>query len=390
MKLFRRHIAPMILAVLMIASIFSSCQRKQLWLAQNGTLDINVSVYDIQLELLWGVNWKTEWQYLWDESDCGPIGYTEPQGVQANVYFIDEAFQRNWFTNKHFHNSSGGRVSLTTNQTYDMLFHNDDYSNIIIEEDRTDYTYYHATTRTNNNATYTRASYVNYNQPDQLFGTFLQKMYVSDDPEDYVVEKDEYGNPIYVYQVEATLTPFTMIYLYQVMILNNYDEKGQRVAGAEGITANGMSGGVELFSRITDDDNMVSITQDDVKAMQTNRDLTLPDGTQVVGDIMAARMQTWGLPGIDPLATTKTKSTVEIIDSTYVGVGLKLRNGAVYPIQQNVTEQMKQRPSGGVITLVIDAAAIPDSIIGGKPQPGGGFDASVDDWENEIESDITI
>jgi subtilisin family serine protease len=30
------------------------------------------------------------------------------------------------------------------------------------------------------------------------------------------------------------------------------------------------------------------------------------------------------------------------------------------------------------------------SIIGGKPQAGGGFDASVDNWENEIEADITI
>jgi hypothetical protein len=51
---------------------------------------------------------------------------------------------------------------------------------------------------------------------------------------------------------------------------------------------------------------------------------------------------------------------------------------------------MLRRPAGGVVTVVIDAAAIPDSIIGAKPQTGGGFDASVDNWQNEIESDITI
>lgn len=387
MKPLTRHIAPWTFVALLLTSLVTGCYRKPLYVAQRGMLNIDVSVYDIQLDLLWGIDWKTEWQYLWDESLYGPIGYTEPAGVRANVYALNEAKERSKYTTRNF-GSEGGRVNLTTKQSYDMMFYNNDTEYILFATD--DATYYYATTRSNTKASYTR-SYTTYNQPDQLFGTFLQDLYVTDDPEDYTIETDEEGNYIYVYEVKAKLVPYTFIYLYQVMLLNNEDDKGKRVTGARGITASGLAGGVSLFDRITDSTSLVAVTQDEVMPVQEDRELTLPDGTQTVGDIFAARMMTWGLPGIDPLAKVKTRTPVtQVPDSVFLGVGLTLRNGAVYPIEYNITEQIKQRPAGGVITLTIDTSEIPDSIIGGKPQAGGGFDASVDNWENEIEADITI
>lgn len=381
-----RHIAPVAIVLTMLMTMLAGCQRKDLYLAQRGMLNVDVSVYDIQLDLLWGVDWSAQWQYLWDESLYGPIGYTEPSGVRANVYSIDENRVRSKYTTRNF-GSDGGRVSLATKLTYDMMFHNNDTEYILFATD--DATYYYATTRSSTKASYTRA-YDNYNQPDQLFGVFLQNLYVSDDPEAYDKYIDDDGSIIYMYDVTADLVPYTFIYLYQVMLLNNSDDAGQRVTGCEGITVSGLAGGVSLFDRITDSARIVSVTQDDVKPIQTNRELILPDGTQAVGDIFAARIMTWGLPGIDPLAQVQTRNTRELSDSNYVGIGLTLRNGAVYPVQCNVTEQMKQLPAGGVITLTIDTSEIPDSIIGSKPQPGGGFDASVDNWENEIEADIVI
>ena len=271
-----------------------------------------------------------------------------------------------------------------------MMFHNNDTEYILYATD--DSTYYYATTRSNTRSSYTRShsTITNHNQPDQLFGTYIHDLYVSDDPDEYTVEEDEDGYLVYVYNVNAELTPYTMIYLFQVMILNNYDEVGQRITGAEGITASGMAGGVDLFNRLNDSTRIVAITQDDIKPIQDNRELTLPDGQKVVGDIFAARMMTWGLPGINPLDHINNKENIQLYDSIYGGIGLQLRNGTIYPVQQNISEQMLEHPSGGVITLVIDAAAIPDSIIGGKPQPGGGFDASVDGWDNEINTDIII
>lgn len=384
MNRHHRHIAPWVFVALLLTSIITGCQRKDLYLAQRGTLNIDVSVYDIQLDLLWGLDWKTEWQYLWDESLYGPIGYTEPTGVRANVYAINEASQRIKYTTRNLP-KEGGQVSLTTNQTYDMVFFNNDTEYILFSTD--DSTYYYATTRGNTKASYTR-SYASYNQPDQLFGTYLHELYVTDDPEAYRVETTPDGSLIYVFDVDASLTPYTYIYLCQVMLLNNEDDAGKRINGAEGVTISGLAGGVDLFTRTTDSTHIVSITQDDIKPLQENRDLTLPNGTNVEADIFAARIMTWGLPGINPMEHTRTPILTK--DSVHMAVGLKLRNGTVYPLQQNITEQMQQHPTGGVITLVIDAAEIPDSIIGEKPKPGGGFDASVDNWENEIEADIVI
>jgi hypothetical protein len=174
------------------------------------------------------------------------------------------------------------------------------------------------------------------------------------------------------------------------MLLNNNDEEGKRIIGCNGISADGLAGGVDLFTRVTDSLNLVAITQEDVKPIQANRPLRLPDGTQTEGDIFAARIMTWGIPGIDPLEKIMARTVVQPQDSIEVGIGLTLRNGNVHSIQRNITELIKRKPAGGIITIVIDTAEIPDSIIGEKPKPGGGFDASVDNWENEIEADIII
>lgn len=383
----RRHILPLITLMISLVMVLSGCERKDLYLAQCGTIDVNVSVYDIDLDLLWGLEWKTQWQYLWDESLYGPIGYNEPTGVRANVYTLNEDLKRVRYTTRNFSND-GGRVSLTTRKTYDMAFYNNDTEYILFSTDESN-AYYHATTRSNARAAYTRA-YAHYNQPDQLFGTFMQDLYVTEDPEAYEIHYDNDGMPYYVYKVNAELTPYTMIYLCQVMVINNADENGKRITGCQGISMNGLSGGVDLFTRMTDTTRIVTITQEETQPMQADRNLTLPDGTEVVGDIMAARILTWGLPGINPLANVGTRTDAEPLVQVHAGIGLTLRNGNVYSIEKDITDQMRKRPSGGVITIVIDATELPENVVGEKPKPGGGFDASVDDWENEIEEEIII
>ena len=281
----------------------------------------------------------------------------------------------------------GGIVMLSEGLN-DILLYNNDTEYILFSTNESN-EYYYATTRSNARIPYTR-SYTHYNQPDQLFGTFMQDLYVTDDPDAYEMHFDADGTLYYVYDVNAALTPYTFIYLCQVMLLNNNDDAGKRVTGCEGVSFNRMAGGVDLFTRVTDSTNLVTITQEEPCPVQTDRTLRLPDGTETAGDILAARLLTWGMPGIDPLEKVTTRSGVTLRDSIHAGIGLTLRNGSVYAIEQDITDQMEMRPAGGVITIVVDAAEIPDSIIGGKPKPGGGFDASVENWENEIESDIII
>ena len=204
MNRFYRHIAFWMLVVLLPMSFFTSCERKDLYLAQRGMLNVDVSVYDFRLDVLWGVDWQTRWQYLWDESLFGTVGYTTPTGVRANVYTINQINERVKYTTRNLSNR-GGRVSLTTNTTYDLIFHNNDTEYILFSTDDSSYLY--ATTRSDVRSAYSE-EYAHYNQPDQLFGAFLKELYVTDDPEEYERMEDEDGY-YYVYEIEAALEPYT-------------------------------------------------------------------------------------------------------------------------------------------------------------------------------------
>jgi hypothetical protein len=367
--------------------LFTSCERKDLYLAQRGLLNVEVSVYDFQLDMLWGVDWQTRWQYLWDESLYGPVGYTMPTGVRANVYSINQINQRVKYTTRNLP-KNGGQVSLATNSLYDLMFFNNDTEYILFSTD--DSSYFYATTRSNVRTASPSEEFAHFNQPDQLFGTYLHDLYVTDDPDDYEKVVKEDGTVYYVYEIEATLEPYTYIYLCQVILLNNKDESGLRITGAEEIAVSGLSGGMDLFTRTTNASNIVAISQEDVKPLQEDRNLTLPDGTQTKGDIFGARIMTWGLPGVNPMERLSTRGEIELDNPVTMYIGLKLRNGSTYVMEKDITDQLKQYPAGGIVTIVIDSSEIPDDVIGEKPKPGGGFDASVDEWGNEINADIII
>lgn len=381
-------------AVLMACLLvcLAACERKPLYLMVPGTLQVETSIYDIKLEILWGVNWQTQWQYDWDEKLHGEVGYSKPTGVRSTVYSLDDEFARRSFFTQNF-SLEGGRIALQGGNWYDLLFYNNGTDYILFESDA-DYTYYKASTRATTRTPYAVRSqvptrtYVDVNQPDEFFATFMEKNEVSIDPEDYVVEIDENGNRVYVCTLNATLRPHSYIYLIQVMLKNNIGKDGNRIVkGSRGLTLTGMAPAVDLYTGLNTD-SLIAVSTEDMKEMQTDRMLTFPDGTQQKGDILATRMLTWGIPDCDPLKVIETGTDVQLPDSCYVGVGLTLSNGAVYAIQQNITEQIEEHPAGGVITIVVDAATIPEA-----PTPdtgGGGFDASVDDWENEINADIII
>ena len=380
----------------MAATLITGCQRKPLYLAQHGNISIATSEYDLRLEMLWGADWRVHWQYPWDEAKYGPVGYTQPSGVHAIAYQLGDDLQRaRWHYDRHI-SSTGGRIQLATQNHYDILLYNDDTEWIHFtdrEEHRSnnsDFATFNLTTRTNSRAKYTR-SQLGYNEPDQLFGTLMEDLYISDDPDDYVIERNEDGSISYVCKMEAELQPYTYIYLYQVILKNNRTDKGDAiVTNYTGVTANGLAAGVDLFTGQTHT-TPVSLTQDRVVPIVPEHPVTLPDGTDTVADILGARIQTWGLPGIVPMRALTRGEEVQVKDSTYLGIGLHLHNGITYIMQSNVTEQMQQHPTGGVITILLDVTKeIPDSIINRPTVGGDGFDVTVNQWDNGINADITI
>ena len=181
--------------------------------------------------------------------------------------------------------------------------------------------------------------------------------------------------------------------MFQIILLNNYDDEGIRVTGGRGITVTGLSQGVDLFTRKTLT-NTISLTTDDVKPTQHIKNVKLDNG-QVAdsADVFAVRMLTWGLPKADILElSSKAGSKAEMIDDNYVGIGLALRNGGTFTITRNITDILhNEKPAGGIVTIYIDSSQIPNSAFE-KPKPsgGGGFNANVEYWADEVNAEVII
>ncbi len=383
----------------------TSCERKDLYLRVDRT-EIKIEIYDIRLDLLWGIDWETEWQYSWNESSAsfGYIGYTQPELIKGTIYNVDANTGKRFSSFVKIFNSTGGRVSLTAGSTYDMMFYNfgTEYTSFHQSDDYESYT---ASTRVSNQSSWIRTraesessqmpggtrSYTDYNQPDELFGTLITDLHINEDPSAYEKEYDEDGNITYIYKVDANLRPYSFIYLYQIIVLNNADKEGNRIVGGKGLTVTGLSQGVEMFSRKTFE-NTISITSEDIKPMQNHDNVRLADGSTVDNaDIMACRILTWGLPGIDPLANTKARTRALDLDQNFIGLGLTLRNGYTWTVTLDITDQMHEKPAGGVITLYIDGNDVPQDLLDQRQQTtGGGFNASVENWSNEVNAEVTI
>ena len=395
-----------ILVFAMVLLFGNSCERKDLYLRVDQT-DISVEMYDVRLDLLWGIDWETEWQYTWNESatDFGTIGYTKPELIKGTIYNVDTNSGKRYSSFFKIFDSNGGRVSLTAGSVYDMLFYNfgTEYTSFYQSDDYETYT---ASTRVSSQTSWVRTraesensempdtikSYTDYNQPDELFGSLATNLAISEDPSTYDKEYDEFGNLTYIYKVDAALRPYSFVYMFQIVILNNErDDKGDVITGAQGITVTGLSQGVDLFTRKTFN-NTISVSTDDVKPLQNHDDVRLNDSTLVENaDILAARMLTWGLPGMVPIETTKAGTKAPEIDYNFIGIGFTLRNNVIWPVNIDITEQMHEKPAGGVITIYYDANNIPQEVIDQRPvNTGGGFNANVEDWNNEVNTEVII
>lgn len=141
----------------------------------------------------------------------------------------------------------------------------------------------------------------------------------------------------------------------------------------------------------------MSTTSTDVKPMQNHNIKDPQDTTKTTNvDILACRMLTWGLPGIDPYENWDDKTghngtVLTPIEDNYIGIGFTLRNGYSWTITKRITDQMWSKPTGGVITIYVDAAQIPQELLDKQQTSGGGgFNASVEDWSNEVNAEVSI
>jgi len=330
--------------------------------------------WDYEIENGVRYDWRAEWYYGWNEEDeriFGPIGYTLPNVFNIRRYFTGD-IPNAPHTRVQQHNITGTLFQGLFNYGYwDMLVFNDvqirDGAQSLIFDEQT--TLDSITVRTNNTmrpARYSMPRHTQaYYQPEELFAAYEEAIDINRNLEGFVFDPER---NVWVKKLTMVLYPITYIYLTQVIVHHN----NGKIVGVDGSgNLSGMARWSVLNSgRAGDDDITVNFNT----RWKTNCD---KNGESV--DIAGGRLLTFG---ICEQASNNIRSYQEVRDSRrhYFDLSLQFNNGMDSTFVFDVTDQVRRRFKGGVLTVELDMDTIP------VPSRSGGsaFNAVVQDYVEEL------
>lgn len=359
-----------------------SCERQPpLHLYDSAEADFNLPLIDLQLDVYWNYelaygiyyDWTTEWYYGWDDADravFGELGYTEPTEFNLRRYYTGNlrygphrSVHRDYIYGKTF----SGRYEwgywdlLVWNQisTIDGVqsLHFDEPASLDSVEASTGPSMQPSRYQA---PRYTRSFY----EPELLFCAYDQGEAITEDLDGF--DYDPVRN-VYFKQLNMELVPVTYIYLTQVILHNN---KGRldKVDGSANLS--GMARSVVLNTGRAGQDPIT------VYYKVRKKDNCKKDGELV--DIIGGRLVTFGMCNQAP---NQIKNVFEVTDkeSHYMDVKVYFNNGKDSTLVFDVTDQVRKRYRGGVITVELNMDTVPIPTRSG----GSGFDAVVQDFEEE-------
>lgn len=379
MGMLKRNIMVRLLPLVVVATLLTGCERRPiLHLDYNGDIDIDLPIVELRLDVFWNYNaeidgdydWKAEWYYGWDDEDkklFGEIGYTKPAAFYIRRYYTgDEAYASHRSVLSDFINGYTYSGSFDWG-FWDLLAWNeivtDDGVQSLRFDEQSTLEYVTAYTgQTMNSASYQAPKYTrSFYQPEQLFSAYSQALEINKNLEGFVYDEER---NVWVKQLEMLLRPVTYIYLTQVIIHHN---KG-KITGVDGnANMSGMARSVNMNTGVTGSD---PITVHYYVRFKNNCDMK---GESV--DIAGGRLVTFGLCN-----TNGSRATETVNDGIrhYMDVNMQFSNGNDSTFVFDVTDQVRKRYRGGVITVELDA----DSIVPPARKGGSGFDAVVKDFED--------
>lgn len=378
MKKLRECLVAVMVSCLTLSTLISCERVPPLHLHRGLHLLIPLPIVKLTLDIFWDYyddyDWKAEWTYGWDEKDreiFGEIDYTEPNVFDLRRYFIGSEPNVKHTAKDEFR--VNGREFITEYKFgyHDLLVWNkiitpDGVQSLNFDEQTTldsvfVYTNQGLTTAPYHTPTYTRAFY----QPEELFAAYEQNLFISSHPEDY----DEYDaeTNTYIKYLHMTLTPVTYIYLTQVRLHHN---RG-RIDGVDGNAhLSGMARGATLNNGRANRDAVAVHYNVRFK----NDRIISQTGEHV--DVAGGRCLTFGITGQNN-ARIKTARDVKDNYRHYMDVRFIFNNGMDSTMVFDVTDQVRRRYKGGVLTIDLDV----DTVNIPSRRGGSGFDAIVKDYE---------
>ena len=371
-----------LLYLLTVGLLTVGCERQPiLHLCDHGDPDLELRWVNLDLDVVWDYsitsNWHEEWIYGWDKEDSiifgGGIGYREPTEFELRRYYKkDDSLASHTQVQEHYLTEPRLRASYNVGY-YDVLAWNDVYTpdgvRSVIFDESTSLDYVTATT----NTTMETTSYKSYNvqtrstrtyyQPEDLFSGYMQNMYISNDPSDY----DYYDEATHTYykKVDMSLMPVNYIYLTQFILHNN---RG-RITATDG--SSHFSGLARSTTLNTGVNGVEDIVVSYYNRMKTN--IQAKDGTRV--DVIGGRFSTFGLPEMNPMRAARAPSNSKV--RNYMDYHVEFSNGMDSTFVFDVTDQVRTKFRGGVITVELDM----DTVKIPTTRGGSGFDAVVEDPE---------
>lgn len=384
--------------VFILLIFFTACVREpDLHLYDSADIHFDLPWVDVNLEVYWdyevGYNtrydWKSEWFYGWDERDkeiFGEIGYTDPKIFHMRRYYTKnepKAHHTQVLANKlyepHFHDKFdwGFWDILVWNEVHTL----DGVQSLHFDEATTLDSVTAYTNPSMHVSRYQAPRFTNsFNAPEALFAAYEQAIDINQNLVGFVYDKER---EIYVKTINMVLQPITYIYLTQVILHNN---KG-RVSSVDGnANLSGMARSTTVNTGIAGEDaitiyynsrmkkDMPLIPYDPKTAADPGANAD-PSVERV--DIVGGRLISFGLC---KQAGNRVARAEELTDryNHYMDVTMQFNNGMDSTFVFNVTDQVRKRFKGGVITVELDMDTVPI-----PRRPGGsGFDAVVKEMED--------
>lgn len=343
---------------------------------------INLPMVELRLDLYWdyelnlgiNYNWREEWYYGWDEEDkrlFGELEYETPNKFHLRRYFTGD---------KPFGSRIYKRDAYITGRTFrssydwgfwDILVWNDIetidgvQSLHFLESDTLDKPITAYTNETMNQVRYHAPRFQHsFWEPEQLFSACEQGIEVNRELDGFEYDAE---NNLWVRKLNMLLEPITYIYLPQIILRHNYGRIVQ-VPGASNLS--GMARSTSLNTGIAGTDAIAVNFY-----MRLKNDKEWKYGEKV--DIIGGRLMTFGICGQNANRVSRAEDNIDK-EHHYMDVLMQFNNGMDSIFVFDVTEQVRKRYKGGVITVVLDMDTIPSP----KRKGGSGFDAVVKDFED--------
>ena len=369
--------------VLLVSISLTGCVREpMLHLYDQYSPEISIPIVELRLDLYWdyelnlGINydWRAEWYYGWDDEDrriFGELEYEMPTSFFLRRYYTGDipfglriAKHEAYITGRTFRAPYdwGYWDILAWNdvKTLDGVqsLHFNEPANI--NEPITAYT-----NQSMVRSRYSAPRYQNsFYEPEQLFSACEEGIEINRDLRGFEYDAE---NNVWVRMLNMMLEPITYIYLPQVILHHN----NGRIASVPG-TANlsGMARSTNVNTGVAGTDPIAVNFN-----MRLKNNIEWKNNEMV--DVVGGRLMTFGICGQNGNRVSRAEESIDE-SHHYFDVLMQFNNGMDSTFVFDVTDQVRKRYKGGVITVELDMDTVPIPQRSG----GSGFDAVVKDFED--------